>query len=101
MQARVIDEFLTRSSGQLTYTGLLQLHESTKERELSVFFRNNHFNCMFKVCAKLRRGGACGAAPGGGGCASARARQLPTTATTSVDMCPRAFRDSTTTSCTC
>ena len=56
----MIDEFLTRTSGQLTYTGLLQLHECTHERELSVFFRNNHFNCMFKVWSGHLCGSVCG-----------------------------------------
>ena len=56
-QARVIDAFLTATSGQLTFCGLASLHETCRERELSVFFRNNHFNCMFKVCG----GGMAGA----------------------------------------
>ncbi|RLO07979.1 hypothetical protein DYB28_004441 [Aphanomyces astaci] len=45
----VIDAFLADSASQLTYVGLIQLHEDLKERELAVFFRNNHFSTIFKM----------------------------------------------------
>ena len=35
------------------YYGLLQLHEHVKERELAVFFRNNHFSTLFKYNGAL------------------------------------------------
>jgi hypothetical protein len=43
-----IEEFLERTQSQLTYVGLLELHQKVKPRELCVFFRNNHFSTMFK-----------------------------------------------------
>ncbi|ETV93109.1 hypothetical protein, variant [Aphanomyces invadans] len=45
----VIDAFLADSATQLTYVGLIRLHEHMKERELAVFFRNNHFATIFKM----------------------------------------------------
>ncbi|KAF0700417.1 Aste57867_9042 [Aphanomyces stellatus] len=44
----LIDRFLADSASQLTYCGLVSLHEQLKERELAVFFRNNHFATLFK-----------------------------------------------------
>lgn len=40
--------FLSSTASQLTYHGLFSLQEGVKERELCVFFRNNHFNTIFK-----------------------------------------------------
>jgi hypothetical protein len=45
----IVDRFLAESASQLTYFGLIMLHEGMKERELAVFFRNNHFSTLFKV----------------------------------------------------
>ena len=42
-------EFLNTS--QLTYHGLAALHEGLQPGALAVFFRNNHFNVLAKVCA--------------------------------------------------
>ncbi len=47
--ARIIRDFLDASASQLTYHGLVELHAKIKERELAVFFRNNHFSTLFKV----------------------------------------------------
>ncbi|XP_048540463.1 ubiquitin carboxyl-terminal hydrolase MINDY-2 isoform X2 [Triticum urartu] len=44
----LIDNFLQSTANQLTVYGLFCLQEGLKERELCVFFRNNHFNSMFK-----------------------------------------------------
>lgn len=41
-------KFLDESSSQLTFEGLIQLHNSLKDEELCVFFRNNHFGTMIK-----------------------------------------------------
>ncbi|KAJ7519998.1 hypothetical protein O6H91_20G062700 [Diphasiastrum complanatum] len=43
-----IENFLRNHASQLTYYGLFSLQEGLKERELCVFFRNNHFSTMFK-----------------------------------------------------
>ncbi|KAG9132549.1 hypothetical protein Leryth_008480 [Lithospermum erythrorhizon] len=48
-EAEVIENFLRSSASQLTVYGLFCLQDGMKERELCVFFRNNHFNTMFKV----------------------------------------------------
>lgn len=48
-----IRNFLKTSASQLTIYGLFCLQEGLKERELCVFFRNNHFNTMFKYEGQL------------------------------------------------
>lgn len=52
-QGDLIRKFLKNSANQLTIYGLFSLQESLKERELCVFFRNNHFNTMFKFEGEL------------------------------------------------
>ncbi|XP_071698858.1 uncharacterized protein [Rutidosis leptorrhynchoides] len=52
-QGELIRNFLKNSASQLTIYGLFSLQESIKERELCVFFRNNHFNTMFKFEGEL------------------------------------------------
>ncbi|GER30387.1 protein FAM63A [Striga asiatica] len=52
-QGEVIRNFLKNSASQLTIYGLFCLQEKVKERELCVFFRNNHFNTMFKYEGEL------------------------------------------------
>ncbi|CAK9188622.1 unnamed protein product [Ilex paraguariensis] len=47
-QGELIRNFLRNSASQLTIYGLFCLQDGLKERELCVFFRNNHFNTMFK-----------------------------------------------------
>lgn len=49
----VIKEFLDRTASQISYEGLLALHETVRERQLAVFFRNSHFNTMLKYNGKL------------------------------------------------
>lgn len=49
----VAEKFLAVTASQLTYYGLVQLHELVKERELCIFFRNNHFSTMFKLKGQL------------------------------------------------
>ncbi|KAF1776870.1 Protein of unknown function DUF544 [Phytophthora cactorum] len=44
----VLDEFFNSTASQLTYYGLVKLHEGLRERQLCVFFRNNHFSTLFK-----------------------------------------------------
>ncbi|XP_078440314.1 FAM63A-like protein (DUF544) [Wolffia australiana] len=45
--------FLKDNASQLTVYGLFCLQEDLKERELCVFFRNNHFSTMFKYNGEL------------------------------------------------
>lgn len=52
-QCSLIRKFLENSASQLTIYGLFCLQEGLKERELCVFFRNNHFNTMFKFNGEL------------------------------------------------
>ena len=49
----IIDTFLRESSSQLTYYGLMALYEKVKDKELCVFFRNNHFCTMFRKHDRL------------------------------------------------
>lgn len=49
----VATEWLQRSAAQLTYHGLVQLHDKLGEGELCVFFRNNHFSTLVKVAGEL------------------------------------------------
>ena len=53
VEAEVCRAFLDDTSSQLTYHGLMELHEKVKERQLCVFFRNNHFSTMFKIEGRL------------------------------------------------
>ncbi|XP_022759607.1 ubiquitin carboxyl-terminal hydrolase MINDY-2-like isoform X2 [Durio zibethinus] len=48
-QGELIGNFLKNNANQLTFNGLFCLRDGLKERELCVFFRNNHFSTMFKV----------------------------------------------------
>ncbi|KAI3804532.1 hypothetical protein L1987_26145 [Smallanthus sonchifolius] len=52
-QGELIRNFLKNSASQLTIYGLFCLQDGLKERELCVFFRNNHFNTMFKFEGEL------------------------------------------------
>ncbi|KAL2516809.1 ubiquitin carboxyl-terminal hydrolase MINDY-1 [Abeliophyllum distichum] len=52
-QGELIRNFLRNSASQLTIYGLFCLQDKVKERELCVFFRNNHFNTMFKYEGEL------------------------------------------------
>ncbi|KAA8521963.1 hypothetical protein F0562_012723 [Nyssa sinensis] len=52
-QGELIRNFLKNNASQLTIYGLLLLQDGLKERELCVFFRNNHFNTMFKFEGEL------------------------------------------------
>ena len=44
-----LDDFLASSASQLTKGGLASALAKVKERELVVFFRNNHFSTAFKL----------------------------------------------------
>ncbi|KAG8074648.1 hypothetical protein GUJ93_ZPchr0006g40870 [Zizania palustris] len=52
-QWELIDNFLQNTASQLTVYGLFCLQEGLNESELCVFFRNNHFNTMFKYNGSL------------------------------------------------
>ncbi|VDO05556.1 unnamed protein product [Rodentolepis nana] len=42
------EEFLESTASQLTLCGLCELNDRLREEELAVFFRNNHFNTIYK-----------------------------------------------------
>ncbi|XP_031404248.1 ubiquitin carboxyl-terminal hydrolase MINDY-1 isoform X3 [Punica granatum] len=52
-QGELIRNFLKNNASQLTFYGLFCLQDGLKERELCVFFRNNHFSTMFKYEGEL------------------------------------------------
>lgn len=52
-EGALIDHFLRSNASQLTVYGLFCLQEGLKERELCVFFRNNHFSTMFKLNGEI------------------------------------------------
>ncbi|XP_019189125.1 PREDICTED: ubiquitin carboxyl-terminal hydrolase MINDY-1-like [Ipomoea nil] len=52
-EGELIRNFFKDSASQLTIYGLFCLQAGLKERELCVFFRNNHFNTMFKFESEL------------------------------------------------
>eukprot|EP01068_Selenidium_serpulae_P018670 Selendium_serpulae@DN6476_c0_g1_i1.p1 len=47
-EGSVLHKMITETATQLTYEGLVQLHDSLKEKEAGVLFRNNHFSTIFK-----------------------------------------------------
>ncbi|KAL9231055.1 hypothetical protein vseg_006323 [Gypsophila vaccaria] len=49
----LIANFLKSNASQLTFYGLFCLQRGLRERELCVFFRNNHFSTMFKFQGEL------------------------------------------------
>ena len=49
----LIDAFLESSASQLTRAGLRDARDAVKERELAVFFRNNHFATVFRLDGAL------------------------------------------------
>ena len=49
----VLDAFLESSASQLTPDGMRDARDAVKERELAVFFRNNHFATVFKLDGAL------------------------------------------------
>lgn len=49
----ILEEFFNLTANQLTYYGLVRLHEGIRERQLCVFFRNNHFSTLFKFGGAL------------------------------------------------
>jgi len=44
----IFKEFLNKTQNQLTAYGLRQLTKQIKEEQICVFFRNNHFNTLYK-----------------------------------------------------
>jgi len=52
-EGTVIESFLNETANQMTYFGLLSLYEKVRDRELSVFFRNNHFCTLFRKDHRL------------------------------------------------
>lgn len=52
-QGILLEDFLNSTASQLTVYGLAELQETLKERELAVFFRNNHFSTIYKYKNQL------------------------------------------------
>jgi hypothetical protein len=48
-----MEDFLNSTGTQLSYQGLVELHTTMRDRQLAVFFRNNHFNTLFKFESNL------------------------------------------------
>jgi hypothetical protein len=49
----MINTFFTQHASQLTRYGIQKLYEYMNNRQLAVFFRNNHFNTLFSYNAQL------------------------------------------------
>ncbi|CAF1021541.1 unnamed protein product [Rotaria sordida] len=47
-ESLLIEQFLDENRSQLTHYGILQLHETMRDNQLAVFFRNNHFSTIWK-----------------------------------------------------
>lgn len=47
-EGKILDEWINNNSTQLTYAGVIGIHEQLKSGELAVFFRNNHFSTLLK-----------------------------------------------------
>eukprot|EP01103_Thecamoeba_quadrilineata_P013573 TRINITY_DN3806_c0_g1_i2.p1 TRINITY_DN3806_c0_g1~~TRINITY_DN3806_c0_g1_i2.p1 ORF type:complete len:189 (+),score=31.00 TRINITY_DN3806_c0_g1_i2:494-1060(+) len=43
-----IEDFLNHTSSQITYYGIMELHQKIKDEEYCVLFRNNHFSVLYK-----------------------------------------------------
>lgn len=52
-QGPIIETFLAETASQLTYIGLLALYETVRERQLGIFFRNDHFSTIISHQGKL------------------------------------------------
>ena len=48
-EAAAMSAFLDATATQLTYHGLVELHERLREREIAVLYRNLHFSTVFKL----------------------------------------------------
>ena len=49
----ILLQFIENTASQLTYYGLIRLHQQIREESLSILFRNNHFNVIYKMKDKL------------------------------------------------
>ena len=49
----VLEQFLHSTASQLTHQGISDLYECVKDRQLAVFFRNNHFSTIFSYGGML------------------------------------------------
>eukprot|EP00195_Chlamydomonas_chlamydogama_P016991 CAMPEP_0202893236 /NCGR_PEP_ID=MMETSP1392-20130828/2844_1 /ASSEMBLY_ACC=CAM_ASM_000868 /TAXON_ID=225041 /ORGANISM="Chlamydomonas chlamydogama, Strain SAG 11-48b" /LENGTH=525 /DNA_ID=CAMNT_0049577489 /DNA_START=225 /DNA_END=1802 /DNA_ORIENTATION=- len=52
-EAVVVKDFLEANCSQLTVYGLARMQERLRENQLAVFFRNNHFNVIFRYNSQL------------------------------------------------
>ena len=44
----MVEQFMEETASQLTYQGIFSLNEQLHDKELVVFFRNNHFSALLK-----------------------------------------------------
>ena len=51
--ALIGQQFLESTASQLTYHGICELNNEMVEGDISVFFRNNHFNTLMKKNVSL------------------------------------------------
>lgn len=52
-EVMLVENFLSSTPAQLTDEGLAQLYDRVKERQVAVFFRNNHFATLYRFEAVL------------------------------------------------
>ena len=52
-EGEIIETFLTSTASQLTFIGLMALHQNIRERQFAIFFRNNHFSTLFRYKDQL------------------------------------------------
>lgn len=52
-KGEIIEKFMHETASQLTYHGLVELHQKLKDEEFYVFFRNNHFSTLYKRKGEL------------------------------------------------
>eukprot|EP01039_Chlorochromonas_danica_P008386 gene8386-9244_t len=52
-EGAIITQFMEESASQLTTRGIFRLYEYMNDRQLAVFFRNNHFSTLFAYHGQL------------------------------------------------
>lgn len=52
-EGAIITQFMEESASQLTARGIFRLYEYMNDRQLAVFFRNNHFSTIFAYHGQL------------------------------------------------
>ncbi|OON18312.1 hypothetical protein X801_05835, partial [Opisthorchis viverrini] len=52
-QGLLAEDFLAQTASQLTYHGLCELYSAVSDGQLAVFFRNNHYNTIYKTEGRI------------------------------------------------